>query len=44
MPGLRVVIEVAAVLIGVGVVLDLALVAVADVRHERARIDRRWKR
>lgn len=37
-------IELAVVLVGVGVVLDLSLVALADVRHERARVDRRWKR
>jgi hypothetical protein len=38
------VIEIAAVLVGVVVVIDLWLVALADVRYERRRVDRRFKR
>jgi hypothetical protein len=37
-------IEIAVSLIGVAVVLDLWLVALTDVRHDRRRIDRRWRR
>jgi len=38
------VVELAAVLIGVGVLIDVCLVALTDVRHDRNRIDRRFKR
>ena len=37
-------IEIAAVLIGVVIVIDAALVALVDVRYDRARVDRRFKR
>lgn len=37
-------IEIAAIAIGVALILDAFLIALADVRHARARIDRRWKR
>ena len=37
-------IEIAAVLIGVAVLADAILVALADVRYERARVDRRLQR
>lgn len=37
-------IQPAIILIAVGVIIDAALVALADVRHDRARVDRRWKR
>lgn len=37
-------IEIAVVLIGVGVLIDVCLVAVADVRFDRRRVDRRFKR
>ena len=42
--GCGTVIEIAAVLIAVGVIVDAALIALADVRFERRRVDRRWKR
>jgi len=38
------VIELAAVLVGVAVVLDAFWIAVADARFDRRRVDRRWKR
>ena len=37
-------IEIAVSLIGVVVVVDLWLVALADARHDRRRLDRRFKR
>ena len=37
-------IELAVVLVGVVVVIDLWLVALADVRFMRRRVDRRFKR
>jgi hypothetical protein len=37
-------IELAVVLVAVAVVVDLWLVALADVRFERRRVDRRWRR
>ena len=37
-------IEIAAVLIGVGVLIDVCLIALADIRYDRARVDRRFKR
>jgi hypothetical protein len=37
-------IQLAVVLIGVGVLIDVTLVALGDIRHDRNRVDRRWKR
>ena len=37
-------IEIAAIAVGLAVVVDLWLVALADVRYERTRVDRRFKR
>ena len=38
------VIEIAAILVDVAMVVDLWLMALADVRYERRRVDRRFKR
>lgn len=37
-------IQPAIILVAVAVICDAVLVALADVRFERRRVDRRWKR